>query len=59
MTMESAAAANDNAYTMGKPIVRAPRHRSDATYARSGNVILPLSFAQRMPGWRRAPIRHN
>ncbi len=57
MTMESAAAANDNAYTMGKPVVRVPRRRAGATYARSGNVILPLSFAQRMPGWREAGRR--
>ena len=52
MTICDAPAANDNAYTMGKPVVRVPRGRADATYARSGNVILPLSFAQRMPGWR-------
>jgi hypothetical protein len=37
---------------LGKPIVRLLRGRADATYARSGNVILPLAFAQRMPGWR-------
>jgi hypothetical protein len=53
MTIASDAAANDNAYTMGRPVVRAPRRRADATYARSGNVILPLAFAQRMPGWHR------
>jgi hypothetical protein len=43
-------AANDNA----APVVRAPRRRPDATYAAAGNVILPLRFAERMPGWRRA-----
>ena len=48
----SAPAANDNAYATGRPVVRVPRGRSDATYARSENVILPLRFAQRMPGWQ-------
>jgi len=43
-------AANDNA----TPVVRAPRRRPEATYAAAGNVILPLRFAERMPGWRRA-----
>ena len=43
-------AANDNA----TPVVRAPRRRPDATYAASGNVILPLRFAERMPGWQQA-----
>ena len=52
MTIPSATVANDNAYTMGKPVVRAPRGRADATYARSENVILPLRFAQRMTGWQ-------
>ena len=46
-----APAANDNAYNLGKPVVRVPRRRSSATYARSENVILPLRFAQRMLGW--------
>ena len=41
-------AANDNA----TPVVRAPRRRPAATYAAAGNVILPLRFAERMPGWR-------
>jgi hypothetical protein len=54
MTIGDAAAANDNAYTTGKPVVRVPRGRADATYARSDNVILPLRFAQRMAGWRPA-----
>jgi len=44
--------ANDNAYFVGAPVVRTPRGRSDATYARSENVILPLRFARRMPGWQ-------
>jgi hypothetical protein len=36
----------------GAPLVRALRRRPGATYARAGNVILPLAFAERMPGWR-------
>ena len=51
-TINRAPAANDNGYFMGAPVVRAARGRSDATYARSENVILPLRFAQRMPGWQ-------
>ena len=51
MTLGDAPAANDNAFFTGKPVVRAPRGRADATYARSDNVILPLRFAQRMAGW--------
>jgi hypothetical protein len=58
VTIGSAPAANDNAFTLGKPVVRAPRGRSDATYARSDNVILPLRFAQRMAGWQ-APARSS
>ncbi|HLK91377.1 MAG TPA: hypothetical protein VKZ18_15875 [Polyangia bacterium] len=42
--------ANDNT----TPVVRAPRRRPEATYAAAGNVILPLRFAERMPGWRRS-----
>jgi hypothetical protein len=38
--------------TPGPPLVRALRRRPGATYARAGNVILPLAFAERMPGWR-------
>jgi hypothetical protein len=54
MTISDASAANDNAYTAGKPVVRVARGRADATYARSENVILPLRFAQRMDGWQRS-----
>ena len=46
-------AANDNAWAFGPPTVHTPRRRPDAPYARSANVILPLRFAERMPGWRR------
>jgi hypothetical protein len=50
-------AANDNAPADAekvKPIVRTSRRRPDVSYAVAGNVILPLCFAQRMPGW--APL---
>jgi hypothetical protein len=36
----------------GAPLVRALRRRPGARYATAGNVILPLAFAERMPGWR-------
>ena len=36
----------------GPPLVRALRRRPGVTYARSANVILPLVFAERMPGWQ-------
>ena len=36
----------------GPPLVRALRCRPGMTYATAGNVILPLTFAERMPGWR-------
>jgi hypothetical protein len=51
LTIDSAPAANDNAYSTGRPLVRAARGRANATYACSDNVILPLKFAQRMTGW--------
>jgi hypothetical protein len=39
--------------------VRTLRRRPGVTYACAANVILPLCFAERMPGWRaqRAPRR--
>jgi len=36
----------------GPPLVRALRRRPGMRYATAGNVILPLAFAERMPGWR-------
>jgi hypothetical protein len=36
----------------GPPLVRALRRRPGTSYASAGNVILPLAFAERMPGWR-------
>jgi hypothetical protein len=49
--MDDKRPANDNTCSSGPPVVHTPRHRPDATYARSANVILPLRFAERMPGW--------
>jgi hypothetical protein len=46
--------ANDNRWAEGPPRVRTLRRRPGTTYASSGNVILPLAFAERMGGWRRA-----
>jgi hypothetical protein len=47
--------ANDNAFAFGRPLVRGLRRRPGVRYARSGNVILPLVFAERLPGWEAAP----
>jgi hypothetical protein len=52
LTIGDAPPANDNAYATGRPLVRVPRGRAEATYARSENVILPLRFAERMAGWQ-------
>jgi hypothetical protein len=54
-------AANDNAYAFGRPLVRGLRRRPGVRYARSGNVILPLAFAERLPGWQEVPyqLRHR
>ncbi len=59
--IRAAAIANDNAPATaapetpepppGPPLVRSLRCRPGVTYARAANVILPLAFAQRMPGW--------
>ncbi len=46
------APANDNQFRFGAPVVRAPRRRPRALYARSDNLILPLRFAERLPGWQ-------
>jgi hypothetical protein len=35
------------------PEVIVPRGRTHLTYARAGNLILPLRFARKMPEWRR------
>jgi hypothetical protein len=53
------ATANPPEAPVGPPLVRTLRRRPGVTYARSGNVILPLCFAERLPGWRalRAPRR--
>ena len=68
MNIRAAAIANENARGLGgpgaaeahgpaepppgPPLVRALRRRPGMTYATAGNVILPLTFAERMPGWR-------
>jgi len=67
LSIRAAAIANDNAPPAEPPeppvaapaperppvpLVRALRRRPGATYATAGNVILPLVFAERMPGWR-------
>ena len=67
MRIRAAAVANDVAADAptapeppaGRPLVRTLRRRPGVTYARAANVILPLCFAERMPGWRaqRAPRR--
>ena len=43
----------------GPPLVRALRRRPGMTYATAGNVILPLTFAERMPGWRARSAPHR
>jgi hypothetical protein len=53
--------ANDNAVTVRAeessspapetPVVSVPADRAEHAYACSGNLILPLRFAQRLPGW--------
>ena len=42
---------NDNAAAPEAPVVRTPRGRPQAAYACADGVILPLRFANRMPGW--------
>jgi hypothetical protein len=53
-----AAAADADAEPVGPPLVRNLRRRPGMSYARSGNVILPLQFAERMRGWH-APARYR
>jgi len=49
-----APSANDNAASPdGPPAVRAPKRRPASVYAQQGNLLLPLRFARRMPGWNR------
>ena len=49
--------ANDNRFCFEAPRLRTARGWSRALYARSENVILPLRFAERMPGWQVRPAR--
>jgi hypothetical protein len=46
--------ANENGTPLEPPVVRTSRRRANETYASAGNIILPLRFAERMPGWHRA-----
>jgi len=57
-TTRSAPAVDVDAEPVGPPLVRGLRRRPGTTYARSGNVILPLQFAERMRGWH-APARYR
>lgn len=51
--MQGASSANDNAKaTEGRPVVRSPKNRPELVYAQQGNLLLPLRFARRMPGWK-------
>jgi hypothetical protein len=72
LKIRTAAIANENAAPVdpvapveareeppGPPLVRALRRRPGARYATAGNVILPLAFAERMPGWRTLPTRRT
>jgi len=53
---DASAHANDNALPE-RPEVRIPAGRPEHTYARFGNLLLPLRFAQRMEGWTRPETR--
>ena len=55
-----APAADADAYAepVGPPLVRNLRRRPGMSYACSGNVILPLQFAERMRGWH-TPARYR
>jgi hypothetical protein len=44
--------ANDNGTDDEPPRVFAPDGHPERTYARAGNLLLPLRFARRMPAWR-------
>jgi len=43
--------ANDNGSDPDAPTVSIPADHAEHAYACSGNLILPLRFAQRLPGW--------
>jgi hypothetical protein len=49
--------ANDNGVSDQRPTVRVPVGRPEQAYAHQGNLILPLRFAQLMPGWQVGPAR--
>jgi len=51
VTRPAPTTADADAEPVGPPLVRGLRRRPGTTYACSGNVILPLQFAERMRGW--------
>ena len=55
MILKRFAPANDNGDSGTAPVVTIPAHRPEQTYARSGNLILPLRFARRLAGWQISP----
>ena len=55
------ASANDNgdAIQEAPVVVMIPKGRPEHTYARFGNLLLPMRFAQRMEGWTRPPSNRS
>jgi hypothetical protein len=53
---DSSANANDNGIPE-RMVVMIPKGRPEHMYARFGNLLLPLRFAQRMEGWTRPDTR--
>jgi len=52
--------ANDNGTHGQPPRAIAPNGHPERTYARAGNLLLPLRFARRISGWqviRSEPLR--
>ncbi len=49
---------NDAPVPDERPVVVVPRGRPGSAYARSGNLLLPVRFARRMPEWNR-PVPHR
>ena len=51
--------ANDNGTDDRPPRVIAPTGHPERTYARAGNLLLPLRFARRMPSWGDGAAAHR
>jgi len=51
--------ANDNGTDDRPPHVIAPTGHPERTYARAGNLLLPLRFARRMPSWGDERLAHR